>query len=195
MPARKRASPKQPAPQLAGSQLANAGKSNVQPGKAQKARTGLVDPVLERWLDAVTSQHGATGGEQRLVWLRPDSVSRTALASRQPILCVARTTRSELQPGFQSVIDSSLEIFPPKCLTWKCLRSLVALDWRAAKILERKNNCTVDALSQGTGYSSRRPSMAFSIVISSVYSISLPTGIPMAMRVTFRPCRFNCCDK
>ena len=29
--------------------------------------------------------------------------------------------------------------------------------------------------------------MAFSMVISSVYSMSLPTGIPMAMRVTFTP--------
>ena len=38
-------------------------------------------------------------------------------------------------------------------------------------------------------YMSRRPSMAFSIVISSVYSISLPTGIPMAMRVTLTPIR------
>ncbi len=34
---------------------------------------------------------------------------------------------------------------------------------------------------------SRRPSIAFSIVISSVYSMSLPTGMPMAMRVTFTP--------
>ncbi len=29
--------------------------------------------------------------------------------------------------------------------------------------------------------------MAFSMVISSVYSMSLPTGIPMAIRVTFTP--------
>ena len=34
---------------------------------------------------------------------------------------------------------------------------------------------------------SRRPSMAFSMVISSVYSMSLPTGMPIAMRVTFTP--------
>ncbi len=36
-------------------------------------------------------------------------------------------------------------------------------------------------------YISLRPSIAFSIVISSVYSMSLPTGMPMAMRVTFTP--------
>ena len=41
-------------------------------------------------------------------------------------------------------------------------------------------------------YSSRRPSMAFSIVISSVYSMSLPTGIPVAMRVTFTPRGLSC---
>src|SRR5260221_7407239 len=41
-------------------------------------------------------------------------------------------------------------------------------------------------------YISRRPSMAFNIVTSSVYSMSLPTGIPMAMRVTRRPWRFSC---
>ena len=46
-----------------------------------------------------------------------------------------------------------------------------------------------------TTHISLRPSMAFSIVISSVYSMSLPTGIPMAMRVTFTPTRFNCCER
>ncbi len=48
---------------------------------------------------------------------------------------------------------------------------------------------------QNFNYNSRRPSIAFSIVISSVYSMSLPTGMPMAMRVTFTPARFNCCEK
>ena len=38
-------------------------------------------------------------------------------------------------------------------------------------------------------YSSRRPSMALSMVISSAYSMSLPTGIPIAMRVTLSPAR------
>lgn len=47
----------------------------------------------------------------------------------------------------------------------------------------------------GLAYSSLLPSMAFSMVISSVYSMSLPTGIPMAMRVTFTPARFNCCER
>ena len=50
---------------------------------AQKAKTGLVGPVQERPLDAVTSQRGAAGGKGRLVWLWPVSVSRTALASPQ----------------------------------------------------------------------------------------------------------------
>ena len=39
--------------------------------------------------------------------------------------------------------------------------------------------------------SSRRPSIAFSIVISSAYSMSLPTGIPIAIRVTLSPARRN----
>lgn len=34
-------------------------------------------------------------------------------------------------------------------------------------------------------YSSRRPSIALAIVTSSAYSISLPAGIPVAMRVSF----------
>jgi hypothetical protein len=41
-------------------------------------------------------------------------------------------------------------------------------------------------------YISRRPSMAFSMVTSSVYSMSLPTGSPIAILVTRIPCRFNC---
>jgi len=41
-------------------------------------------------------------------------------------------------------------------------------------------------------YTSRRPSMALSMVTSSVYSMSLPTGIPMAMRVTRSPWRLSC---
>jgi hypothetical protein len=41
-------------------------------------------------------------------------------------------------------------------------------------------------------YTSRRPSMALSMVTSSVYSMSLPTGMPMAMRVTRSPCRLSC---
>ena len=49
--------------------------------------------------------------------------------------------------------------------------------------------------SQLRAYMSRRPSMALSMVISSVYSMSLPTGIPMAMRVTFTPARLSCCER
>ena len=41
-------------------------------------------------------------------------------------------------------------------------------------------------------YISRRPSIAFSMVTSSVYSMSLPTGTPMAMRVTRNPFLLNC---
>ncbi len=41
-------------------------------------------------------------------------------------------------------------------------------------------------------YISRRPSMALSMVTSSVYSMSLPTGMPMAMRVMRSPGRFSC---
>ena len=40
-------------------------------------------------------------------------------------------------------------------------------------------------------HNSRRPSIDFNIVISSAYSISLPTGMPMAIRVTLRPARRN----
>jgi hypothetical protein len=48
-------------------------------------------------------------------------------------------------------------------------------------------------LQGGSGiYTSLRPSMAFSMVTSSVYSMSLPTGMPMAIRVTRSPCRFIC---
>ena len=36
-------------------------------------------------------------------------------------------------------------------------------------------------------YISRRPSMAFDMVTSSANSRSLPTGTPMAMRITFTP--------
>ena len=59
---------------------------------------------------------------------------------------------------------------------------------------------TIVCWRRGARYISRRPSMAFSMVTSSVYSMSLPTGIPMAMRVTRSPfpcpcpcaCRFSC---
>ena len=33
------------------------------------------------------------------------------------------------------------------------------------------------------------------MVISSVYSMSLPTGMPMAMRVTFTPARLSCWER
>jgi hypothetical protein len=36
-------------------------------------------------------------------------------------------------------------------------------------------------------YTSRRPSIALFIVTSSAYSMSLPTGTPIAMRVTRTP--------
>jgi hypothetical protein len=40
-------------------------------------------------------------------------------------------------------------------------------------------------------YSSLRPSIAFCMVTSSAYSISLPTGTPVAMRVTFTDADLN----
>jgi hypothetical protein len=40
-------------------------------------------------------------------------------------------------------------------------------------------------------HNSLRPSMDFSIVISSAYSMSLPTGMPIAIRVTLSPARRN----
>lgn len=41
------------------------------------------------------------------------------------------------------------------------------------------------------GYSSRRPSIALWMVTSSAYSMSLPTGSPIAMRVTRTPSGFS----
>jgi len=46
-----------------------------------------------------------------------------------------------------------------------------------------------------TFYKSRRPSIAFSIVTSSAYSKSAPTGIPTPMRVTRTPSGFSNFDK
>ncbi len=42
---------------------------------------------------------------------------------------------------------------------------------------------------------SRRPSIAFHIVTSSANSMSLPTGMPIAMRETFTPSGFSSFDK
>jgi hypothetical protein len=50
-----------------------------------------------------------------------------------------------------------------------------------------KSVCAVDQ----PRYISRRPSMAFEIVTSSANSKSLPTGIPIAMRVTLTPSGFS----
>ena len=61
------------------------------------------------------------------------------------------------------------------------------------QILLSEKYCT--SLHRKLCYMSRRPSMAFSMVISSVYSMSLPTGMPMAMRVTFTPTRLSCCER
>ena len=71
---------------------------------------------------------------------------------------------------------------------------------KALHILHR-SLCTRPRAEPGSGrphagaYSSRRPSIAFSMVISSVYSMSLPTGMPMAMRVTFTPVGLSCCER
>ena len=55
-----------------------------------------------------------------------------------------------------------------------------------------QNKCQQFAMAQtgllaGRNYKSRRPSMALSIVTSSAYSRSEPTGMPIAMRVTRTP--------
>ena len=48
---------------------------------------------------------------------------------------------------------------------------------------------------EGPDYSSLLPSIAFCMVTSSAYSMSLPTGTPVAMRVTFTPEARNNCDR
>ena len=50
-------------------------------------------------------------------------------------------------------------------------------------------------VSETGGYISRRPSIAFHMVTSSANSMSLPTGMPMAMRVTFTPNGLSSFDK
>ena len=62
-------------------------------------------------------------------------------------------------------------------------------------VAKKSSIMPLDAVDGDETYSSRRPSMAFSIVISSAYSMSLPTGMPMAMRVIFIPGRFSWPDK
>ncbi|MGC2193400.1 MAG: hypothetical protein WA628_01905 [Terriglobales bacterium] len=53
--------------------------------RSKKQKPGWLARFKSVGWDAVTSQRGATGDKVRLVWLWPVSVSRTALASRQPI--------------------------------------------------------------------------------------------------------------
>src|ERR1039458_1851121 len=50
--------------------------------------------------------------------------------------------------------------------------------------------CTANTLLP-RAYNSLLPSIAFCIVTSSAYSISLPTGTPVAMRVTFTDADLN----
>ena len=72
-------------------------------------------------------------------------------------------------------------------------------DWRHANRLVEVTPRHVTAgglrdcvLKQRLSYQiSRRPSSAFHIVTSSAYSISLPTGMPIPMRVTFTPAGFK----
>lgn len=66
-----------------------------------------------------------------------------------------------------------------------------------AHIAQQKWQFSEDPWNQGglTSYNSRRPSIDFSMVISSAYSMSLPTGIPIAMRVTLSPARRNCPER
>ncbi len=70
--------------------------------------------------------------------------------------------------SFDSSLRSSLK------MTTRCLRPSAE---------ERRAN--------SVPYNSLRPSIAFCIVTSSAYSISLPTGTPVAMRVTFTAADLN----
>jgi hypothetical protein len=73
---------------------------------------------------------------------------------------------------------------------WLCGYPIKSLDFPVSQRMEMSR-----ALATRPTHMSRRPSMAFSIVISSVYSMSLPTGIPIAMRVTLTPARLSCCER
>ena len=55
------------------------------------------------------------------------------------------------------------------------------------RVLCNLRSSTFDLQSQSSIYTSRRPSMALCMVTSSAYSRSLPTGTPIAMRVTRTP--------
>lgn len=72
---------------------------------------------------------------------------------------------------------------------------------RSVRLARRKERAARQAVTDAAtppgarcalpNYSSRRPSMAFNIVISSAYSRSLPTGTPMAIRVQRTPSGFR----
>lgn len=87
--------------------------------------------------------------------------------------------------NLQSLAEGSIVCYGPKILIFGQREKILhSLETRSDQVLERA--------SGAADYNSRRPSMAFSIVISSAYSISLPTGIPVAMRVIFNPGRLSC---
>jgi hypothetical protein len=69
------------------------------------------------------------------------------------------------------------------------------LEDRLARFIDASRGGGTDTRDRDLGtpacYISRRPSIAFHIVTSSANSMSLPTGIPMAMRDTFTPSGFS----
>src|SRR6266850_7090044 len=58
--------------------------------------------------------------------------------------------------------------------------------WTRSELILGRQEATAKN-GHALNYISRRPSIAFQIVTSSANSISLPTGIPMPMRVTRIP--------
>src|SRR6267143_967220 len=75
----------------------------------------------------------------------------------------------------------STESYAPVCL----LRS------QTEPFLEAQGRRAFQCRKGEEAYKSRRPSMAFSMVTSSAYSRSAPTGIPTPIRVTRTPSGFS----
>ena len=160
-------------------------------------------------LDAVTSQRGATGAEVAFVLLRRESTDRKDL-SRQ-----VNRLESACKPHAMhlsvSVLDHKLLFLInldgqrirgrcPLLITYggcdsKVLHNLHREDMHSESAWRIRRTAEAAVPTFTTTHISLRPSMAFSIVISSVYSMSLPTGIPIAMRVILTPARLSCCER
>jgi hypothetical protein len=94
LPARERSSPR---PELSRPKDLAAQSSQL----PVKRKPGWLARLLSVGWDAVTSQRGAAGGEERLVWLWPVSVARTALTSRQQNWRRGRSASQMVQPDDQ----------------------------------------------------------------------------------------------